>query len=604
QLNQTQNSTINGFTVPTDGFLGLARNTSGTNTAPTQPWTRLLLHDDVTQGSAVQLGYRDWMRNGVTMTGHGDQMYVGQRYGGSLSAPTDAIFQWSDNSATQQGPDLMRFLFTGSFTGVATGEHSMIGREIQRLHPAGWVGLGDWEAANVLGVAGQPDERLDLLDRTIRLRNFMTLPPIGNYTDYQSNSFENVLVVNPLDGVVHWRQLANWNGGGCDWIIQANNDVATCYDPLAGPNCPTNQNNVSIGTAFPTARLEVIDNVTGPLPLEDVGVRVRVGTPAPTVIGTNSGAAGSGNLAVGVHALGAGAARSYGVRGFGTNSTYKVGVFGEANLSSAGAACTEFAAGIYGQSIPVAGCAGNPYAGGWAAWFNGVGFINAPFWVYSDPSLKDNIQPIPDCVNIIDQLAPKTYSFRTSDFPGVGLPDGLQSGLLSPDVEQVLPHLVRNVAQPAVLDSLGNELSPAMELKAMNYEGLIPYLIGAIQEQQQQITAMQQDLAACCANDGTTDQRSMSGGTGSSDLKHTDLFIIPNPVADLTRLRYTIATPGRTRLEITDAQGRIELLEDAVREVGTFEYGWNTEDLVPGTYHCTLYVNDTFVVKKAVKVAR
>lgn len=43
QLNPTQNSTINGFTVATDGFLGLGRFPVA-NTAPGKPWTRLHLH--------------------------------------------------------------------------------------------------------------------------------------------------------------------------------------------------------------------------------------------------------------------------------------------------------------------------------------------------------------------------------------------------------------------------------------------------------------------------------------------------------------------------------------------------------------------------------
>lgn len=509
----------------------------------------------------------------------------------------------------------MIFLANPGTTGTAG---TLNGLETMRIRPAGsgnesFFGIGDYFSI----VGQQPNERLNLLDRTIRLNNFMD--PLPNYltTSYERPLLDRVVVVDPADGRFYWRGIGALLN--CDWVIQPNYDVATCYDPNAPLGCPTDVNNVAIGTAFPTARFEVIDNVLGPIGGQDVGVRVRVSTSASTLFGTHSGASGSGSQAIGVEALGSGAARSYGVRGFGFNSTYKIGVYGEANLSSPGAACSEFAAGVFGQSIPVAGCSGNPGAGGWAAWFNGVGFINAPFWVYSDPMLKDNIQPVTSCISLLGQLAPKTYTFRTSDYPGIGLPDGTHSGLLTPEVQQVFPHLVRDVIQPALLDSLGNEITPAMELKAMNYEGLIPYTIGAINETQtviaqmndriatleEQLATVQEDLAVCCANDGSDDQRSMMGGSDAGDVKHTDLFIIPNPVADLTQLRYTIATPGRTRLEISDSQGkRIEVLEEAVREVGTFEHTWNTQDLMPGTYHCTLFVNDAFVVKKAVKVAR
>ena len=599
--------TINTYTpLNLSGFLGL-----GNFSTPLVPQPFAFIHID--DGGIQDSGFRPWMRQGTLITHNSDQGYFGLKDEGQSRNHT--VMSWSDNDIWDPGPDRLKFIFVANNVGATGTAGTLDGLEAARFTPHGtgnesFFGIGDWFTA---GGGLEPNERLDLLDRTIRLRNFMTTPPIGSGTDYESTSLENVLVVDPSDGRVHWRHLANWTGSGaCDWDITGINDVVTCYNPFPGPNCPANTNNVAIGTAVPTARLEVIDNVAGPLAFEDVGVRVRVGTPAPTVIGTNSGAAGSGSQAIGVEALGSGAARSYGVRGFGANSNYKIGVYGEANLSSPGAACSEFAVGVYGQSIPVAGCPGNPYAGGWAAWFNGVGFINAPFWVYSDPSLKDNIQPITSCTSILGQLDPKTYSFRTADFPGVGLPGGLQSGLLSTEVEQVLPHLVRDVAQPAVLDSLGNEISPAMDLKAMNYEGLIPYTIGAINEQQativqlnDRIATLEQQVAACCANDGSNDQRSMSGGTGASDVKHTDLFIIPNPVADLTQLRYTIAIPGRTRLEVADDHGkRLEVLEEAVRAVGTFEHSWNTRFLAPGMYHVTLLVDGAPLVKKAVKVAR
>ncbi|MBV6406117.1 MAG: hypothetical protein GFGODING_02902 [Flavobacteriales bacterium] len=191
-----------------------------------------------------------------------------------------------------------------------------------------------------------------------------------------------------------------------------------------------------------------------------------------------------------------------------------------------------------------------------------------------------------------------------------------QIGLLAQEVQQVIPEAVATAVYPAQYDTLGNQVSAAFPVMGVDYVKLIPLLIGAIHEQQAQITAMQQDLAACCAVDGGTDQRSMSPGArlrqgfgdanaGAGEALHTDLFIVPNPVADHTQLRYTLSTPGRTRLEVSDAGGkRLEVLEEAVREVGAYTHDWTTTDLVPGTYHVTLFLNDSFVVKKAVKVGR
>ena len=165
RLNPTQTSLVNGFTVETDGFLGLGQNALTNNAAPIRPWTRLHLHDRIIAGNAVEWGFRDWMHNGVTMTGHGDHMYIGHKYGPGFNDPTDAVFQWADNGNETQGPDLMRFIFTSNFTSAASGANSLFGREVIQLHPQGFVGFGDFNAASVaLGVQVSPTERLDVLE--------------------------------------------------------------------------------------------------------------------------------------------------------------------------------------------------------------------------------------------------------------------------------------------------------------------------------------------------------------------------------------------------------------------------------------------------------
>ena len=45
------------------------------------------------------IGYRPWMRNGVTMTGNADQCYMGQKYRGVDTS--DVVLQWSDNPASR-----------------------------------------------------------------------------------------------------------------------------------------------------------------------------------------------------------------------------------------------------------------------------------------------------------------------------------------------------------------------------------------------------------------------------------------------------------------------------------------------------------------------
>jgi hypothetical protein len=170
--------------------------------------------------------------------------------------------------------------------------------------------------------------------------------------------------------------------------------------------------------------------------------------------------------------------------------------------------------------------------------------------VLSDASFKQNIAPLQqNALGVIASLQPKSYEFDLSIDPTMGMPTGPQVGFLAQDLEQVLPALVTEVNRPERVDSLGQVVVEARTFKAVNYEGIIPYLVGAIQEQNSRIDQLQAQLAQCCST-GATDSRSMQQGVGSSSTGlETDLRIIPNPVAANTQLRYTVGTPGRVRLE-------------------------------------------------------
>jgi hypothetical protein len=82
--------------APRNGFMLL----SGRDNFPQQmkgPFTRLHLVDDEGANNpttyAQEIGYRQWMRNGITFTGNSDQAYIGQKYAGNDN--TDFVIQWA-----------------------------------------------------------------------------------------------------------------------------------------------------------------------------------------------------------------------------------------------------------------------------------------------------------------------------------------------------------------------------------------------------------------------------------------------------------------------------------------------------------------------------
>lgn len=240
--------------------------------------------------------------------------------------------------------------------------------------------------------------------------------------------------------------------------------------------------------------------------------------------------------------------------------------------------------------------------------------------ITSDGTFKENETPIAGASNLLSQIQPLTYTFDSLSHPAMQLPGGLQAGMVAQDVQVVLPHLVHALAMPARYDSLGNMTSPPLDYLGLNYDGFVPYLIAAFKEQQaridqqdQQLAAMQQALAACCVGvptDGTLFQgQGNNTGTGSQDLSRMAtedlLTIAPNPFEERTTISYRAAATGRVMLRVSDGRGQhIDTLRDAMQEAGAYTYEWNTTNLAPGMYTVSLLMDGQLLVERAVKVGR
>ena len=91
------------------------------------------------------------------------------------------------------------------------------------------------------------------------------------------------------------------------------------------------------------------------------------------------------------------------------------------------------------------------------------------------------------------QLKPSTYEYKHDGlYRYMKLPEGTQLGLIAQDIETVLPELIQN-AEFVSMQKPDGESQPdnvMIEYKSVNYMGLIPVLISAIQEQQEQIEAL------------------------------------------------------------------------------------------------------------------
>jgi hypothetical protein len=611
RINATQTYTIGSFSGQGKfGAVGLSPNNTLWANGP-GPFSRLHLHDGT--ASVLSASYRSWMDNGITFTTNSDQMYVGHRVEAG-SDQTSAVIQWGDNEGAGAGPDVMKFLFTAGYTNGA-GPNSMGGREIARMHPSGFLGVGDWQAVGM-----QPDERVDLIDRTLRLRSFM------HPTLYRNDTYDRFLVANPADGRVYWRPISSLPSNGCEWTLMnsgvsgptVDHDVYTAVG--TSNDCPDETDAVGIGTSSPKAKLEVFttspglfgnDVIVGQYKSDQSGGRGVRGA-AGSALSTSF----SSNVLTGVQGIAENGKYAYGVEGAASNgvnapSTAQdlIGVRGTASASNSNAART---IGVYGKASGAAG--GND----WAAWFDGQGFLGAAAWQYSDENLKQGVTDLslPETAAGLMNLHPKSYVFNTTQYPYLQFPVEPQLGLIAQEVETVFPQLVKEVTRPAQVDTAGSIIEPELTFKAMNYTGLIPLLVAGFQQQQQMIdqqqdmiSQLQQEIDQCCATQHPGMERTGEGELmntpGLEGVQEQRLMIQPNPFTDHTTLNYYVPQAGKVSLRLSTSDGKpLGTLREEQAEAGAYTYVWNTSKLAAGTYFCTYMLDGAVVVKRAVKVVR
>ena len=172
------------------------------------------------------------------------------------------------------------------------------------------------------------------------------------------------------------------------------------------------------------------------------------------VVGTNSGASCGATPPLGPFAL-----DSHCIGGYFkaiTSATGGIGAYGIGTM-----------AGIVGED-------GTGDGSGWGGYF--LGGVYSQFVVTtSDARLKHAIQPLESQLPNVARLRPVTFEWNAR-------PDGSHLGLIAQEVADIFPELVRT--------------DPVAGYLTLNYDGLIPVLIKAMQEQQAEMAGLRASLSA------------------------------------------------------------------------------------------------------------
>ncbi|MDB5263950.1 MAG: hypothetical protein JWQ14_3233 [Adhaeribacter sp.] len=108
-----------------------------------------------------------------------------------------------------------------------------------------------------------------------------------------------------------------------------------------------------------------------------------------------------------------------------------------------------------------------------------------------DAELKTNVEPVKNALETVQQLSPKTYEYNRGKYPKLKLPAGQQYGFMGEEVQRVLPELVNSKSESYMV---GKNKYQMATLKDTDLVSLIPLLVAAIQEQQEEINQLRQQI--------------------------------------------------------------------------------------------------------------
>lgn len=258
----------------------------------------------------------------------------------------------------------------------------------------------------------------------------------------------------------------------------------------------------------------------------------------------------------------------------------------------------------------------------------GDALASSGVWQNSDRRLKKNIKNLDDALGTIMKLQPKRYDFDTKNtkFQYLNLSETPQIGLMAQDVEKVLPELVKT--------DLGNEpntdadeqenettIQKIKDLKAINYTALIPVLIGAIQEQQNEITAYQSRIERKEKRIEKLEERLNNIEkllTQNSQIQHSKVLLTddmtiekpqlyqnqPNPFSKQTVIPYFIPKEvQQAHLQIHDVDGKIlKVIE--LYHVGKGQVELETHQMINGNYSYSLILDGQLFETKQMVLVR
>ena len=203
---------------------------------------------------------------------------------------------------------------------------------------------------------------------------------------------------------------------------------------------------------------------------------------------------------------------------------------------------------------------------------NGIGRATA--WILtSDARYKKDINTIENGMAVINNLRGTTYEFADSEqFENLDFAEGLRSGFIAQEVEEVLPHLVFTADDG---------------YKSVDYIGVVPYLVEGIKELSEEQAVLLAELEALKQHAQGSDKGQASNAPGSFEAA-TLSQNTPNPADKETQISYFLPESAQSASLLVFDMNGTQLRAIDIEGTGNGVVTLSASEFPAGMYFYTL----------------
>ena len=221
--------------------------------------------------------------------------------------------------------------------------------------------------------------------------------------------------------------------------------------------------------------------------------------------------------------------------------------------------------------------AGSPYGTAKLS-VNGIAWCSGGIWTPSDLKFKRNIKPIDGALNKILKINGKSYEYKQDEFKDINFNSGKTYGFIAQEIAKVLPEITQ-------VDTLG--------FYSICYEQVIPILVEALKEQNQEIELLKEKTQNCYAlqNKYNISEKLLENSQVNNEKDSYLLQNKPNPFDQNTTIGFVLPFNAKNASIIIFNLNGKSLKSYDISKIKEGELNISGKEFEPGMYLYTLIVD-------------